>query len=884
MNHVWRRNLARFAAFFRKEPLDRELDAELASHLQLAEDDLVARGLAPKEARRQARLQMGGLGAVREHQRDTRSLPFLDMLQQDLRLAGRSLGRDRGFTIVAVLVLALGIGATATVFSVVDAVLLEPLPFDAPEKLTWITNGPEIAEQSLSGSTSSSGVFMAWRQRSRSFAAMSGYFAFFNFDRRELLHGNEAVRLTSVPVEPSFFEVLGVRPRVGRFFAAEEALPDGPKAVILSHGLWQRRFQADTNLVGQTLVLDGEPVAVVGVLPESFDFGSVFTPGNEVDIFTPLNLERIAEWGNTLSVVGRLRPGVSVQQAHQELVDLTAQIQLERPDLGDGYGSHVVPLSDYASHSTRRGLYFLLACVAAVLIIASANIAGLQLGRAAKRRQEFAVRTALGAGRSRLLRQLVTEGMLLATVSALIGSALAYLATGVISRLSNTSLPLLQRVQLDGTTLLCIVAATLLVGVVCGLTPILQTSFPRLQDALRDNGRGSSGGGWQKRTRSALVVTETALACMLLIAATLLMRSFSQILDIDLGFQPEHALTLNVEPDATVEGMEARLAYFEALKQSLETVPGIAAVGFTDALPLDRNRSWGVSAKGQTFTPDEGIPAAFVSRVDAQLFDALGITLRRGRRFTEAETSQDGKVVVINQSMADTFWPGQDPIGEEAIIGSEDRTVIGVVSDVHHRGVEAATGFDVYLPMGLPDGSAAFDLVIRTALPPDAAKPGILAALRAADAGLPTDELRPMTWFIDRAVSSRRFVASLLSGFALFAVILASLGIYGVIAYATGRRRQEIGIRMALGATAQDIQKGVLWDTLMLSSFGVLLGTVGGILLATTMRSLLYGISPADPLSFVAMLAAMVVVTLAAGWIPARRAARIEPGSTLRAG
>ncbi len=884
MNHVWRRNLARLRAFFRKEPLDRELDAELASHLHLAEDDLIARGVPPTEARRQARLQLGGLGAVREHQRETRSLPFLDVLQQDLRLAFRSLGRDRGFTVVAVLVLALGIGATATVFSVVDAVLLEPLPFAAPQELTWISNGPENAEQSLSGSTSSSGVFMAWRERNRSFDAMSGYFAFFNFDRRELLQGDQAVRLTSVPVEQSFFELLGLRPHLGRFFVAEEALVDGPRAVVLSHNLWKHRFRADGELIGQTLNLDGEPVTVVGVLPESFDFASVFTPGNQVDIFTPLNLERIAPWGNTLSIVGRLRPGVTPQQAHQELVDLTAQLKLERQDLGSGYGSHVVPLSDYARRSTRRGLFFLLACVAAVLVIASANIAGLQLGRAAKRRQEFAVRAALGAGRARLLRQLITEGMVLATVSALLGSALAYLATGIISRLPNTSLPLVQRVQLDGTTLLCILAATLLVGLVCGLTPILQASFSRLQDALRDASRGSSGDGWQKRTRSALVVTETALACMLLIAATLLIRSFSQILDVDLGFQPQHALTLNVEPDASVEGVEARMAYFERLRQSLSSLPGIEAVGFTDALPLDRNRSWGVAAKGQTFAEDEGIPAAFVSRVDAELFDALGITLLRGRRFTDAEAEQNSLVVLINQSMADAFWPGQDPIGKEATIGLDDRTVIGVVSDVHHRGVESATGFDAYLPIGLPDGSAAFDLVIRTALPPDSAKTSVLAALRGADSTLPTDDLRPMTWFVDRAVSSRRFVASLLSGFALFAVVLASLGIYGVIAYATNRRSREIGIRMALGATAQDIQRGVLRDTLMLSGLGVLIGAVGGIVLATGMRSLLFEISPADPVSFVAMLAAMAVVTLAAGLIPARRAARIQPASTLRAG
>lgn len=884
MTAEWRRGLRRLVAFFRKEPLDQELDAELASHLEMAEDDLMAQGLSPEEARRQARIDLGGLGAVREHHRDVRSLPFLDTLQQDVRLAWRTLLRDRGFTAVAVLVLALSIGATATVYSVVDSILLEPLPLHDPDRLTWITNGPELPGGGLSGITSTSAVFQAWRERSRSFEAMTAYFAFFDFDRRELELSDGALRLTGVGVEKDFFSILGVPMHVGRSFVDEEALEGGPPAVILGHDLWRERLGADRDIIGQSVLLDGEPITVVGVLPASFDFASIFAPGSQVDLFTALDLQRIEPWGNTVSVLGRLRPGVSAEQAHEEMLQVTELLKEEQPELGQGYGAHVVPLKEKTSRSSRQGLFFLLACVGAVLAIASANIAGLQLARAANRRQEFAVRTALGAGRGRLVRQLLTEGLVLASVSALLGGGLAYLAVHVIARLPHTSLPLLERVSLDGGSFLCIAVTTLFVGVICGLTPVVQASFPRLQEALRDAARGSTGGGWQARARSGLVVAETALACMLLIAASLLIRSFSQLLNVDLGFEPRQALTLNVEPDAQMESVDEVAAYFQRLRLGLEQQPEVTAVGLSDALPLSHNRSWQVFPQGRVFADDEGRPAAFVSRVDEHYFEAMGIELIKGRAFTHEEAWQDAPSVIVNESLVEFFWPGEDPIGNVITIGLSERSILGVVRSVHHKGVDSATGLDAYVPIGLQDGSNSFDMVIRTERSPTQAAAGVRGALLAADATLPMDDLRPLAWLVDRAVSPRRFVASLLGGFALFAVLLACLGIYGVIAYTTGRRSREIGVRMALGATSSDVQRAVLKDTLALSSVGVLLGTVGGFALAYAMRSLLFEVAPTDPASFVVMLVGMVLVTLAAGSIPARRASRIEPSSTLRAG
>ena len=884
MKAEWRRGLRRFFAFFRKEPLDQELDAELASHLQMAEDDLISQGLSPEEARRQARIDLGGLGAVREHHRDVRSLPFLDTLQQDVRLAWRTLLRDRGFTTVAVLVLALSLGATATVYSVVDGILLEPLPLYEPDRLTWITNGPELPGAGLSGITSTSAVFQEWRERNRSFEAMTAYFAFFSFNRRELELSDGALRLTGVGVEKDFFSILGVPMYLGRSFVDDEAVESGPPAVILGHSLWRNRLGANRGIIGQAVQLDGEPVTVVGVLPPSFDFASIFAPGSQVDLFTALDLRQIEPWGNTVSVLGRLRPGVQVEQAQEEMLQITERMQEEMPELGLGYGAHVTSLKEKTGRSSRQGLFFLLACVGAVLAIASANIAGLQLARAANRRQEFAVRTALGAGKGRLVRQLLTEGLVLASISAVLGGGLAYLAVRLIARLPHTSLPLLERVELDGGSFLCIAATTLLVGVVCGLTPVVQASFPRLQEALRDAARGSTGGGWQARARSGLVVAETALACMLLIAASLLIRSFSQLLDVDLGFEPRQALTLNVEPDAQMESVEDVDAFFQRLRLSLKRQPDVTSVGLSDALPLSHNRSWQVFPQGQVFADGEPRPSAFASRVDEHYFEAMGIELIKGRGFTHEEAWQNAEVVIVNESLAESFWPGEDPIGKVMTIGLSERSVLGVARRVHHKGVDSATGFDAYVPIGLQDGSNSLDMVIRTDRAPAEAAAGVRSALLAADATLPTDDLRPLAWLVDRAVSPRRFVASLLGGFALFAVLLACLGIYGVIAYTTGRRSREIGVRMALGATSGDVQRSVLKDTLALSGAGVLLGTLGGFGLAYAMRSLLFEVSPADPASFVVMLVGMVLVTLAAGSIPARRAAQIEPSSTLRAG
>lgn len=879
--HIWRRRLLRVVAFFRKQPLDHELDLELASHLQMAEDDMVSQGVERTEARRMARLQLGGLGAVREHHRDSRGLPFLDVLGQDLRHAVRTLKRDRGFTIVAVLVLALGLGATATVFSVVDAVLLQPLPFASPERLAWISNAPAEAGESLSGVSSDARIFESWRQRNRSFEAMAAYFAFFNYDGSELLLGDKAMRVSSVSVTWNFLDVLGVPLRAGRSFKEEEGRQRLP-VVILGYDLWRQKFQSDPTVVGQAITLDNGPVTVVGVLPQSFDFASVFAPGSHVDLLTPMNLEVMGEWGNTLAVVGRMRPEVSIEQARIELAAMTAQLKIDRPGVGVGHTSDVMSLSAFTHRSSRQGLLLLLGCVGAVLAIASANIAGLQLARAAKRRQEFAVRAALGAGRFRLVRQLVTEGLVLASISAILGTGLAYAAISLFTRLPHTTLPLLQRVRLDGVTLGCMALATMVVGIVCGLTPMFQTSLVGLRDSLRDStARGASDGSWQKRVRSGLVIAETALACMLLIAATLLMRSFSQILDVDLGFQPQHALTLSVEPDVSLETKEAQLAYFDRLRRGLEAMPEVQAVGLTDALPLDRHRSWGVAAKGHNY-PNGQRPAAFVSRASPGLFEALGIDLMQGRLFSPAEAQQGPPVVVINERMAQQFWPGLDPLGQIAEVGLDDATVIGIVSDVHHLGPEVPTGLDAYLPIGFDSGPNTFDLVIRTELPPETTVASIIAVLKNIDPTLPVDGLRPLAWFLDRATFSRRFVISLLGGFAAFALLLACLGIYGVIAYTTGRRSREIGLRMALGATASDILRRVLGETLTLASFGVITGVVGGILLGQGMRSLLFGISPNDPLTFAIMLAAMSVVTLAAGFIPAMRAARIEPSSTLR--
>jgi len=807
-----------------------------------------------------------------------RGLPALDTILQDLRYTFRTLRRDSGFTTFAVLIVGLGIGASATVFSVVDALLLRPLPFHEPERLAWIANWDTSG--ALSGQTTQVGHFLDLKKLNRSYSDMAGYFAFYGVGDNLLSGQGEPERLSGVPVSENFFQLLGIQPQLGRLFTAEECKWHGPKAALLSHGLWTRRFNSDAGIVGRTLTINDEPVTVAGVLPASFDMASVFAPGSHFDLYFPFPLSNETNrWGNTMAIIGRLKPGVTIGDAQAEMKVLAGQITRAHPERND-FGGIVIPLAEHVSGRIRPALLVLACAVGVVMLIVCANLSNLLLARTAARQKEIAIRTALGAGRWRLIRQMLTEGVTLSCCGAVLGVILAAAGTHILSSLQGLSIPLLGDVRTDVTALGFCLAAAVLTGVVFGLAPALQAPGMALHDVLKDTTRGSTAGKSRNWIRSALVVSEIAFACVLLVSAGLLVRSFLRVLDVNLGFRPEHAATVRVDSETNFSTQAQQNAYFDDVLRRVRDVPGITAAGLTDALPLGRNRSWGAPAKGQVY-PKGKFPNAFVRLVSDGYLKAMGVALVAGRDFSERDVPSSGPVIVINQTMARTLWPGQNALGQ-IMLACGERQVVGVVSDVRHLALEQGSGMEMYLPMRQCNDIASLDLVVRSSLPPTELAGSVRAALKPIAPNLPGNEFRTVQQLVDKSVSPRRFVVELLGGFALFALLLASLGIYGVVSYGVTQRTQEIGIRMALGASAVRLQGGIIAQTLGLAAIGMLIGAAASGILARALGGLLYGVTATDPLTFLTMPIVLALVAAIAGYLPARRASRIDPSIALR--
>ena len=809
---------------------------------------------------------------------DTRRVPALDSILQDLRYTFRTLRRDSGFTTFAILIVGLGIGASATVFSVVNTLLLRPLPFRDPDRLVWIANHDASG---LSSQTTQVGHLLDLRERNQSFTDLAGYFAFYGVGDNLLSGHGEPERLSGVPVSENFFQVLGIQPQLGRLFTAEECKWHGPKAVLLSHGLWERRFGSDPGLVGRTLTINDEPVTVAGVLPASFDLASVFAPGSHFDLYFPFPLSNETNrWGNTMAIVGRLKPGVAIGSAQAELKILAGQITRAHPERNDFEGK-IVPLAEHVSGRIRPALMVLACAVGVVMLIVCANLSNLLLARTATRQKEIAIRTALGAGRGRLMRQMLTEGVTLSCCGAALGVILAAGATHVLARVEALSIPLLGNVRTDFTVLGFCLLAAVATGVVFGLTPALQVPTHALHDALKDTARGSTAGKGRNWIRGALVVSEIAFACVLLVSAGLLVRSFLRVLDVNLGFRPEHAATVRVDPDARYSTQAQVNAYFDEVLRRVRDIPGIGAAGLTDSLPLGKNRSWGAPAKGQVY-PRGKFPNAFVRVVSDGYLKALGIALIDGRDISDRDAPSGEAVIVINQTMARTLWPGQKAIGQ-LMRACGERRVVGVVGDVRHLALEQDSGMEMYLPIRQCGDFSSVDLVVRSSLPVGELAASVRAALKPMVANLPGKDFRILQQLVDKAVSPRRFVVLLLGGFAVFALLLASLGIYGVVSYGVNQRTQEIGIRMALGASASRLQAGIIGQTLGLAAAGILIGAVASRVLARALGGLLFGVTASDGLTFVGMPVVLTLVAVAAGYLPARRASRIDPSIALRA-
>jgi predicted permease len=798
------------------------------------------------------------------------------LMGNDLRYTLRTLRRDFSFAIIAILILGVGIGSNTAIFSVLNTLLIRSLPFREPGRLVWITN---TGKEGLSGATTRVSNFNDLRKMNKSFEDMGSYFAFFG-DGDDTLTGNgEPERLGSVGVSQNFFQVLGVRPKLGRLFDDEESKWHGRPAVLLGENLWERRFHSDPSIVGQAILLNDKPVTVVGVMPREFDFASIFSPSSRIDLYEPFPLTQETDrWGNTLSIIGRLKPGVTVASAQAEINVLVESLHREHPEHGRNWGARLTDLREQVSGRLRKALLVLGVAVGVVMLIVCANLSNLLLARAASRRKEIAVRTALGAGRWRLIQQMLTESIVLSFCGAVLGLALAYLATRAFRAMPNLSIPLMRYIAIDQTALWFTLLTAIVTGLVFGIVPALQQSRGDLNTSLKDSSRGSSEGkGW---IRSVLVVSEMAMACVLLVGAGLLIRSFVRVLDVDMGFQPEHAATMRVDPGPAYKTQEQRNAYFGEVLRRAQEVPGVNAVGLTDALPLGRNRTWCVGAKGQNY-PQGQFPCEFIRIVSEGYIRAMGVPLRAGRDFEERDASSGVKVAMVNESLARRLWPGQDPIGQ-VLLNPDPYTVVGVVADVRHLALEKDAGLELYFDMRQTGDYSSVDLVVRTKTAPETLAGGVRAALLPVNPSLPANEFRPLETLVDKAVSPRRFIVLLLGGFAAIALILASLGIYGVISYSVSQRTQEIGIRMALGASSSHVRVRVLRQAMTLALAGIFAGAVGAWVTSRLLGSLLYGVSASDPLTFGAMVALLTMVAMAAAYFPARRASMVDPMTALR--
>jgi putative ABC transport system permease protein len=804
-------------------------------------------------------------------------------LFQDIRYAGRTLARSPRFALVAVATLAVGIGATTAIFSLIDAVLLRPLPFQEPGRLVWITN-TVAGEGGLAGMVRGS-TLRDWRRLNHSFEDLAAYMAYFDRINPTLTGSGEAAPLESVPVTENFLAVLGVRPQLGRSFLDDEMHANGPHTLMLTDAFWRRRFHADPSIVGRSITVNNESKAVIGILPASFDFAAVFAPGSRpVDFVRPfVNRPAMDALGNCMAVVGRLKPGVTVREAQAEFDLLNNQLQASHPEQGR-FGARVVPLREHVSGQFRRPFLVLGCAVGCVLLIACVNLSNLLLARAVGRRRDVATRMALGAGRWALVRQMLAESLLLAICGAVLGGLLAHLGTEAIVRSNAIRMPVLRSARIDLPALGFAGIVACLAGLGVGIMPAIQSSNPDIQNDLREGARGSGQGRRRVWARQGLVISEMVLACVLLIAAGLLIRSFVRLIEVDPGFRPQQAATWRVQSARHFPSDAEAIAFYETLVHRVGALSGVVSAGLTDTLPFGVSDRWSIRAKGDIYRKDEA-SAAHLRLIDPGYLTTMGIPLRAGRAFDSHDDAQGDKIAIVNENLARKLWPIQGAVGQILLAdgspGAEWR-IVGVVGNVRHGALEDEAGPELYLPGAQAGGWNRGELVIRTSGPVEAIVPLVRATLRQLDPNMPSEEFRSLSHIVEQAASPKRLVAILVGTFSLFALLLASMGIYGVMAYSVAQRTHEIGVRMSLGATRAQVLSLVARQGMAVAAVGLAVGMLASISVARLMPSLLFGITPNDPLTYATVAMLLSVVSLAACLIPAARAAGLDPMVALR--
>ncbi|MDB6128840.1 MAG: macrolide transporter ATP-binding/permease protein [Verrucomicrobia bacterium] len=796
----------------------------------------------------------------------------------DFRYAFRQLIKSPGFTLVAVLTLALGIGACTAIFSVVNGVLLRPLDFPEPERLVVLreTQLPDFPEFSLSPPN-----YLDWEKQTTSFASMAAYTgAPLNFT------GDiEPQRLIGVKVTAHYFDVYGVKPILGRALLPEEDKPGKEHVVVISQAFWQRAFAGESSVLGRPLQLNGEPYTVVGVAPAGFGSAS------KVDAWVPMafrpdDITEDNRGSHYLSAIGRLKPGVTVAQADAELKVLSAQLAKQYVKSNKGWGAFAAPLLDYTVRDVRRALYMLLGAVGCVLLIACANIANLLLARATARSREISIRAALGAGRARLVRQLLTESVVLALLGGAAGILLARWGLDALLALAPASLPRVSGIQLDASVLAGSMALSLATGVIFGLAPAWMAARADVNEALKQGTRGSTEGGAQGRLRSTLVVLEVAASLVLLAGAGLLARSFVALAHVDPGFTPEHATVMRLTlPSKKYSKPEQKFAFADALIAKLAALPGVQAVGLTHSMPLLGDYVLGFYVEGRQRPDDADMPNTNYYSVTPDYFRAMGIRLVRGRLFTARDNATAPRVALINETLARQIFPNEDPIGKRiGITNGPDawREIVGVVSDIKQYGVDRATTNQSYEPFAQVPFTS-LNVVIRTVGEPAAMLGALRPAVYATDKDQPVGSVRPLEDIMADSISRQRFMMTLLSVFSLVALLIAAVGIYGVMAYNVTQRTSEIGIRMALGAQPGDVLRLVFAQGGKLVGLGLLIGLLTALASARAVESILFNTSAHDPLTLAGITLLLAAVAAVACLLPARRAARVDPIVALRA-
>ncbi len=800
---------------------------------------------------------------------------------QDLRYGLRMLLKNPGFTLIAIITLALGIGANTAIFSVVNAAVLRALPYPNADRLVmlWGTNAKDGNQQQ----PASFGEFNDWRAQMRSFDQVAGASPPWNF---VLMGGSEPEPIQGMWVSANLFSTLGVMPARGRAFTPEEDRVGGAPVVIISHGLWQRRYGADPDVVGKTLSLGGRSFTIVGIMPAGFHF---LEPA---ELWTPLQQNQFASSVRTvrlLSVVGRLKADVTVQQANAELDQLARQWESQYPDTNTGVGLRMVSMHRQVTGKVRFGLLLLFGAIGLVLLIACANVANLMLARSAARRKEIAVRAALGAGRLRLIRQLLTESIVLSLLGGLGGILLAVWGMDLLLKLNPVQLPQYHRIEIDLAVFGFTVLASVLTGILFGLAPALQASKLDLHAALKEGGRSALADAGQRQLSNLLVIAEVAMALVLLAGAGLLVRSFVRLLDVNPGFATENLLTMQVGlPNATYAQPERRIAFNQQLEERLKAMPEVASVGLVTRLPLQsalNNVTSFLSIEGRPMPPGQR-PEIDFRRASTGYSQTMGIPLLAGRLVTEQDVAANTGAVLINDAMAKRFWPGEDPIGKRistaTVTGQEQwRTIAGVVGSVRHLGMEVEPRPEVYYHTSTfpPFGPV---IVIRTTSDPKNLIAAVRATVRAIDRDLPVSNVNTMQQLVAQSLSQRRFAMLLLGIFAGLALLLAGVGIYGVISYSVTQRTQEIGVRMALGARAADVLKLVVGQGMAMTSIGIGVGLIASVALTRLMSNWLFDVSATDPLTFTLVALLLACVALLACYIPARRATKVDPMTALR--